>query len=196
MEYHICWDDWEDDVTGSTKVEAENLGSAYCAAIEKLALSCARFSRGDIENISYVENGEEKTEYTEFFIKDPIIKAQIEEYAIKNNKPYLINKTSGLFVNAEKGSLLYRINEKVAYKIGELYPQESNDSNWFRAQRYLKNWEKYSLYDSNRIRLLETIEKRVNGIADYYKKNGWKCDDPEYEFVVSIINDVRRYTDK
>ena len=41
---------------------------------------------------------------------------------------------------AEKGSLLYEVVEKIAYRLHEQHLERDADNNWLTGQKYLQNW--------------------------------------------------------
>jgi len=185
MEYHVIWDDWEDGIERTEIVEAENIGSSYCKAIEQIGNYAMKFSEGDIQSISYSENGKDRFVDKLVLIEDLEARAQMDEYDRINKKPDLIRE-------AKPGSLLHRINEKIAYKVHEICPRNSADSNWFTAERFLKIWER-CLYENKKKFLLKTIEDELKSLEDFYRNKELKYEDIKYEFACSIVDFYKKF---
>ena len=174
MKYHICWDDWEDGVTGSTKVEADNIGSAYCMAVDHLNVAVRLFSEGDIQSISYEENGERKFIDKLEFLKDSKFIAQLREYENKNKKHNIIRE-------ANVSSLLYQIKEKIAYRLSEINPTENSISNWLKSEDFLETLINTPKLTQGRKLSLKSIEERLKNLEEEFKKD-------ENKFVDYVID--------
>ena len=90
--------------------------------------------------------------------------------------------------NAQEGSLLHNLTEKIAYGIYQKHLQREQNSNWFTAQIYFEKWligrfGEYIYPLSNFLeRMLQPKEKSL-------WESGQKVDDIKYS-LANIIIDV------
>lgn len=89
--------------------------------------------------------------------------------------------------NAQKGSLLHNLTEKIAYGIYQKHSQREQNSNWYMAQKYFETYligrfgEFIHPLSSFLEKMLESGEKSLG-------ESGKKVDDVKYYFANMIID--------
>ena len=95
---------------------------------------------------------------------------------------------------AEKGSDIYGLVEKIAYKLSRDYPWESEDSNWFYAQGVLLHYSLNKIFLRHEATLPERIKDFLNFSAHMYRYSGSPFDNwmnAQNELAGLIINSHR-----
>ena len=94
--------------------------------------------------------------------------------------------------DAEGGSLLHRLTEKVAYKIHEDNPQNNPESNWYKAQQYFRNYLWCVWGEFIEPSVSELVKKCLKSGEDFYKRKGKESLDIEYSFAETIVDFNRK----
>lgn len=89
--------------------------------------------------------------------------------------------------NAQKGSLLYDLTEKIAYGIYQKHLQGDQNSNWFMAQQYFERWL-IGRFGEFIYPLSYLLEKMLEPGEKSVRESGNKVEDIKYHFANTIIN--------
>jgi len=93
---------------------------------------------------------------------------------------------------AEKESLLHTLVEKIAYHLHKENPKNTQDINWYNAQKQLELYlNEFWVFPEGLTKTLEVLIDKGN--KAYVRQKGKKSPDIHYEFAQRIVNKNKQY---